>query len=126
MSKREKMWNGLDEDDHKVQEAWEAIRKSKRLKMFACKENKERLTLRTDDKEIVMVRDHDEDIVYRCVKGKMEGGRNRKVNSERGGVRSLRAEAKYTGDLPLCSFQSHRPKEETFDLEGKGWQMLCV
>ena len=123
MRDREKMWNGTDAEDHKVQEAWEAIRKSKKLEMLAQEENNEHLALRMGDKEIVVVRDYDKDIIYRRVKSKMEGCVDRKVNSERGRVRSLRAEEKATGDLwqweGYAAFIVTDPKKKTTVLKAK-------
>ena len=69
-SKRKfKMWNSKEviEEDHKVCEAWEEFVRSKNMEVLAWEKDDWRVAMRTGDKEIIVVRDHEGDIVYRCV-----------------------------------------------------------
>ena len=85
------------EEDHKVCEAWEEFMKSKNMEVLACEKDDRRVAMRTGNKEIIAVRDQDSNIVYRRVKGKMEG--EKEENSKKGRVRSVNTEARATGNL---------------------------
>ena len=57
------------------------------------------VVLRTGDKELVAIGDHDKDIVYWRVKGREEGGANMRMDREWGGIRDIIAKERPTGDL---------------------------